>query len=180
MLFTLTNPWQDVLLLERIFSLEKCPGRELCQELATRLKVRPRQVQVWFQNRRQRTKGSKGKDSNDGNEEHAQVTDLACDATSRNESERRADLLIKVSIVGLPCSTSSHEGVTHDNVLVAETALQMFDSRVSSCHCSSSMAITQTLVLWRTMHLLTRTIRFNLLLLRLRIWSSMPQNQRLW
>ena len=47
---------EDVLLLERVFALEKCPGRELRLQLASRLGVRQRQVQVWFQNKRQRTK----------------------------------------------------------------------------------------------------------------------------
>ena len=47
---------EDVLLLERVFALEKCPGRELRTQLAARLHVKPRQIQVWFQNKRQRTK----------------------------------------------------------------------------------------------------------------------------
>lgn len=47
---------EDVLLLERVFALEKCPGRELRAQLAARLHVKPRQIQVWFQNKRQRTK----------------------------------------------------------------------------------------------------------------------------
>ncbi len=52
---------EDVMLLERVFALERCPGRELRTQLAERLKVRPRQVQVWFQNKRQRTKNSSQK-----------------------------------------------------------------------------------------------------------------------
>ena len=44
-----------VLLLERVFALEKCPGRELRLQLVA-ARVRQRQVQVWFQNKRQRTK----------------------------------------------------------------------------------------------------------------------------
>ena len=47
---------EDVLLLERVFELEKCPGRELRAQLAARLHVKPRQIQVWFQNKRQRVK----------------------------------------------------------------------------------------------------------------------------
>ncbi len=46
----------DVLLLERVFELERCPGRDLRQQLAAHLNVSARQVQVWFQNKRQRTK----------------------------------------------------------------------------------------------------------------------------
>ena len=34
------------MLLERVFTLEKCPGRELRQQLSSRLNVRPRQIQV--------------------------------------------------------------------------------------------------------------------------------------
>lgn len=52
----------DVELLERVFELEKWPGRELRHQLAERLHVRPRQVQVWFQNKRQRTKSSQPED----------------------------------------------------------------------------------------------------------------------
>ena len=37
---------EDVLLLERVFALEKCPGRELRAQLAARLHVKPRQIQV--------------------------------------------------------------------------------------------------------------------------------------
>jgi hypothetical protein len=47
---------EDVLLLERVFAIEKCPGRELRSQLSARLHVKPRQIQVWFQNKRQRTK----------------------------------------------------------------------------------------------------------------------------
>ena len=39
---------EDVMLLERVFTLEKCPGRELRQQLSTRLNVRPRQIQVGY------------------------------------------------------------------------------------------------------------------------------------
>lgn len=45
-----------MLLLERVHALEKCPGRELRSQLASRLHVKPRQIQVWFQNKRQRIK----------------------------------------------------------------------------------------------------------------------------
>jgi hypothetical protein len=47
---------EDVILLERVFALEKCPGRELRQQLAEHLNVTSRQVLVWFKNKRQRTK----------------------------------------------------------------------------------------------------------------------------
>jgi len=46
----------DVVLLERMFELEQCPGREMREQLAACLKVKPRQIQVWFQNKRQRRK----------------------------------------------------------------------------------------------------------------------------
>ncbi len=46
----------DSLLLERVFLLERCPGRDLRQQLAAHLNVTTRQVQVWFQNKRQRTR----------------------------------------------------------------------------------------------------------------------------
>lgn len=73
---------EDSILLERVFALEKCPGRELCQELATRLKVRPRQVQVWFQNRRQRTKSNAAKAATPAATDSLQE---ASDAASRSE-----------------------------------------------------------------------------------------------
>ena len=37
---------EDVILLERVFALEKCPGRELRQQLSEHLNVTSRQVQV--------------------------------------------------------------------------------------------------------------------------------------
>ena len=47
---------EDVMLLEKVFEVEKCPGRTVRAELAARLRVSPRQIQVWFQNKRQRTR----------------------------------------------------------------------------------------------------------------------------
>ena len=47
---------EDALLLESVFSREPNPGRELRLALAMRLRVRPRQILVWFQNKRQRIK----------------------------------------------------------------------------------------------------------------------------
>ena len=44
------------MLLEKVFEVEKCPGRTVRAELAARLRVSPRQIQVWFQNKRQRTR----------------------------------------------------------------------------------------------------------------------------
>jgi len=50
----------DVELLEQMFEHNPFPGRQVRQELALRLQVRPRQVQVWFQNKRQKLR-SQGK-----------------------------------------------------------------------------------------------------------------------
>ena len=46
--------------LEQVYTLDPFPGLDARRELAKQLNVSPRQVQVWFQNKRQRTKkGSK-------------------------------------------------------------------------------------------------------------------------
>jgi len=50
----------DVELLEQMFDHNPFSGRQVRQELALRLQVRPRQVQVWFQNKRQKLR-SQGK-----------------------------------------------------------------------------------------------------------------------
>ncbi len=47
---------ETVELLEHVFAVVRCPSRPLCLRLARLLDVKPRQVQVWFQNKRQRTK----------------------------------------------------------------------------------------------------------------------------
>jgi len=52
--------WQpsmgDVLLLERVFDMEPLPGRQTRFQLAEHFAVTARQVQVWFQNKRQRVR----------------------------------------------------------------------------------------------------------------------------
>ena len=50
---------EDVL-LERVFALEKCPGRELRTQLAARLHAASPDS-VWFQNKRQRTKNARSR-----------------------------------------------------------------------------------------------------------------------
>ena len=40
--------------LEQVYSLDPFPGLDARRELAKQLNVSPRQVQVWFQNKRQR------------------------------------------------------------------------------------------------------------------------------
>ena len=47
---------QDVALLEQVFEIEPLPGRATREQLATHFGVTPRQVQVWFQNKRQRVR----------------------------------------------------------------------------------------------------------------------------
>ena len=50
---------QSLLVLEEIFRLEKFPSAEMRRRLASDFGVAPRQVQFWFQNRRQRERRSK-------------------------------------------------------------------------------------------------------------------------
>ena len=93
---------EDSILLERVFALEKCPGRELCQELATRLKVRPRQVQVWFQNRRQRTKSNAAKDTQPATGDTLQAA---------NDAASRSEMLMKLlAHTGHPIATATPAG----------------------------------------------------------------------
>ena len=40
--------------LEQVYSMDPFPGLDARRELAKQLNVSPRQVQVWFQNKRQR------------------------------------------------------------------------------------------------------------------------------
>ena len=47
---------EDTDLLESVFQATPFPSRQVHQELSGRLQVRPRQVQSWFQNKRQRVK----------------------------------------------------------------------------------------------------------------------------
>jgi len=55
-----SNRWvpnvDDVKLLDQIFDTTPFPNRDVRMQLASQLQVRPRQVQVWFQNKRQRVK----------------------------------------------------------------------------------------------------------------------------
>ena len=46
-------------ILERIFSLDQFPNVDVRKQLGTDLNVTPRQIQVWFQNRRQRERKSR-------------------------------------------------------------------------------------------------------------------------
>ena len=52
--------WQpsagDVMLLERVFEMEPLPCRATREQLATHFSITSRQVQVWFQNKRQRVR----------------------------------------------------------------------------------------------------------------------------
>ncbi|KAL3905184.1 MAG: hypothetical protein SGPRY_011004, partial [Prymnesium sp.] len=107
---------EDVLLLERIFALEK----------------------LWFQNRRQRTKGSKGKDGSEAGAPGSAASRIpewnATDSSNRNESERRADLLIKLlngsypgggsSLLNGNSGNESADGLQPVVVATAETADQ--------------------------------------------------------
>jgi len=42
--------------LEKVYEREKLPGSDLRKELAVTLKMTPRRVQVWFQNKRAKEK----------------------------------------------------------------------------------------------------------------------------
>ncbi len=48
-------------LLDSVFLLERCPGRDLRQQLAAHLGISMRQVQVWFQNKRARAKNAEAR-----------------------------------------------------------------------------------------------------------------------
>ena len=48
-------PQNALEMLERVFTEDKFPSVDLRKQLADNLKVTPRQVQVWFQNKRQRS-----------------------------------------------------------------------------------------------------------------------------
>jgi hypothetical protein len=50
-----TNP-EQLEILESVYKVEKLPGSELRKELAVKLKMTPRRVQVWFQNKRAKEK----------------------------------------------------------------------------------------------------------------------------
>jgi len=50
-----TNP-EQLEILENVYKVEKLPGSELRKELAGKLKMTPRRVQVWFQNKRAKEK----------------------------------------------------------------------------------------------------------------------------
>jgi hypothetical protein len=43
-------------ILEKVYQTEKLPGSDLRKELAVKLKMTPRRVQVWFQNKRAKEK----------------------------------------------------------------------------------------------------------------------------
>lgn len=57
---TTSNRWvlspEDVEMLANIFKATPYPSRQVRMQLASRLQVQPHQVQMWFQNRRQRVK----------------------------------------------------------------------------------------------------------------------------
>jgi hypothetical protein len=48
--------WQQRLVLENLFQTNQYPDFQLRAELAKQLKMSPRKVQVWFQNRRTKAK----------------------------------------------------------------------------------------------------------------------------
>ena len=55
-------PAQALGMLEQVFLVDKFPSVETRKQLAANLKVTPRQVQVWFQNKRQRAVRPKSPD----------------------------------------------------------------------------------------------------------------------
>jgi hypothetical protein len=50
-----TTP-EQLEVLEKVYEKEKLPGSDLRKELAQKLKMTPRRVQVWFQNKRAKEK----------------------------------------------------------------------------------------------------------------------------
>ena len=69
-----TSRWQvpahALQTLEQVFAVERTPSGETRKQLAANLKVTPRQVTVWFQNKRQARKGCR------------KTTTSSCDATA--------------------------------------------------------------------------------------------------
>jgi hypothetical protein len=56
-------PSSALSMLEQMFQKDKFPSVETRKKIATDLKVTPRQVQVWFQNKRQRSTKPPGRPS---------------------------------------------------------------------------------------------------------------------
>ena len=52
--------------LEKVFSLDQFPNVETRKQLGSELGVSTRQIQVWFQNRRQRERKNRSSTSNSG------------------------------------------------------------------------------------------------------------------
>jgi len=50
-----TTP-EQLEVLEKVYEKEKLPGSDLRKDLALKLKMTPRRVQVWFQNKRAKEK----------------------------------------------------------------------------------------------------------------------------
>jgi len=84
-------PQSALALLERVFLLERFPAQEMRQRLAQDLDVTSRQVQVWFQNRRQRERnmqrGKAGDNTKHDMEEIASLGDAeGCEEDNDGDS----------------------------------------------------------------------------------------------
>jgi len=78
-------------LLEEVFQLDKFPTADMRRRLATEFQVSPRQIQFWFQNRRQRERRS----SPDGVIEEAEEAD-SNEPRSGLTPAKLSDLLVKL------------------------------------------------------------------------------------
>lgn len=99
-------PQSALLILERVFALERFPAQDLRQRLAQDLDVTPRQVQVWFQNRRQRERNIQrgGKDEGTLNTEDVSRPFVPLDGTASVESVL-SDVPTEVEAPSPPCGS---------------------------------------------------------------------------
>lgn len=78
-------------LLEEVYDFERHPSSELRRRLAVDCGVTPRQIQLWFQNRRYREKGQKLASQNSPSEDSPVERLAACAAATREAAEKARD-----------------------------------------------------------------------------------------